>query len=221
MSCYLWSQVREQPFISPITISVELTGCTDLRAQRLKLKRERERKEEERVVRRRRNFIFSWVQDQPKLKKKKKTGGTWRWFSPPPFLNPSPYCPEHFIVALSLSSKGTLLLLSHSVMSDSLQPHRLQPVRLLCPCDFPFKNIGSGLPFPSLGDVPNPEIKPVSPALQAGFFTTEPPGKPPKRDSGSKIISYTLPSHTYPNDHSLSNLVSIKASGALQIDSTN
>ena len=39
----------------------------------------------------------------------------------------------------------------------------------------------SGLPFPSLGDLPNPEIKPtspVSPALAGGFFTTEPPGKP-------------------------------------------
>ena len=36
----------------------------------------------------------------------------------------------------------------------------------------------SGLPFPSLGDLPNPEIKPtspVSPALAGGFFTTEPP----------------------------------------------
>ena len=25
---------------------------------------------------------------------------------------------------------------------------------------------------------PEPELKPVSPALAAGFFTTEPPGKP-------------------------------------------
>ena len=39
----------------------------------------------------------------------------------------------------------------------------------------------SGLPFLSLGDLPNPGIKPtspVSPALAGGFFTTEPPGKP-------------------------------------------
>ena len=34
-----------------------------------------------------------------------------------------------------------------------------------------------GLPFPSPGDLPNPEIKPTSPALAGGFFTTEPPGK--------------------------------------------
>ena len=33
------------------------------------------------------------------------------------------------------------------------------------------------LPFPSPGDLSNPEIKPVSPALAGGFFTTEPQGK--------------------------------------------
>ena len=36
----------------------------------------------------------------------------------------------------------------------------------------------SGLPLPSPGDLPNPGINPVSPALAGGFFTTEPPGKP-------------------------------------------
>ena len=36
----------------------------------------------------------------------------------------------------------------------------------------------SGLPFPSPGDLPNPGIEPMSPALAGGFFTTEPPGKP-------------------------------------------
>ena len=35
-----------------------------------------------------------------------------------------------------------------------------------------------GLPFPSPGDLPDPRIKPVSPALAGRFFTTEPPGKP-------------------------------------------
>ena len=33
---------------------------------------------------------------------------------------------------------------SHSVMSDSLQPHGLQPTRLLCPWNSPGKNIGVG-----------------------------------------------------------------------------
>ena len=34
------------------------------------------------------------------------------------------------------------------------------------------------LPFPSLGDLPNPGVKLMSPALAGLFFTTEPPGKP-------------------------------------------
>ena len=33
---------------------------------------------------------------------------------------------------------------SHSVVSDSLQPHVLQPARLLCPWDSPGKNTGMG-----------------------------------------------------------------------------
>ena len=36
----------------------------------------------------------------------------------------------------------------------------------------------SGLPFPSPGDLPNPGIKPRSPALQTGALPSEPPGKP-------------------------------------------
>ena len=36
----------------------------------------------------------------------------------------------------------------------------------------------SGLPFPSPGDLPDPGIKPRSPALQAYSLLTEPPGKP-------------------------------------------
>ena len=35
----------------------------------------------------------------------------------------------------------------------------------------------SGLPFPSPGDLPNPGIKPTSPALQADALSSEPPGK--------------------------------------------
>ena len=34
--------------------------------------------------------------------------------------------------------------ISHSVMSDSLRPHGLQPARLLCPWDSPGKNTGVG-----------------------------------------------------------------------------
>ena len=36
----------------------------------------------------------------------------------------------------------------------------------------------SGLPFPSPGDLPDPEIEPGSPTLEADTLTSEPPGKP-------------------------------------------
>ena len=64
-----------------------------------------------------------------------------------------------------------------SVVSDSLQPYRLWPTKLLCPLNFPGKNTGMS-PSPSPGDLPNPGIKPASPALTGRFFTTEPLGKP-------------------------------------------
>ena len=38
----------------------------------------------------------------------------------------------------------------------------------------------SGLPSPSPGDLPDPQIEPTSPALAGRFFTPEPRGKPHK-----------------------------------------
>ena len=73
-----------------------------------------------------------------------------------------------------------------------LQSHGLQPARLLSLWDFPEKNIGvgchlllqgifstqgSGLPFAFPGDILNPGIKAMSPALAGRFFTIEPLGK--------------------------------------------
>ena len=46
----------------------------------------------------------------------------------------------------------------------------------------------SGLPFPSAGDLPNPGIKPGSPALQADTLTSEPPGKPKNIEVGSNSL---------------------------------
>ena len=43
---------------------------------------------------------------------------------------------------------------------------------------FPRQEYWSELPFPSPRDLPNPGIKPGSPALAGGFFTTELPGNP-------------------------------------------
>ena len=43
---------------------------------------------------------------------------------------------------------------------------------------FSRQDYSSGLPCPPPGDLPNPGIKPTSPALADGFYITEPPWKP-------------------------------------------
>ena len=60
---------------------------------------------------------------------------------------------------------------SHSVMSDSLQPWHcsLQAASAMA---FPRREYWSGLPCPLPGDLPDPGIEPASPALAGGFFTT-------------------------------------------------
>ena len=76
---------------------------------------------------------------------------------------------------------------SCSVVSDSLRLHGLSPTRLLRwqSREFFRQEYWSGLPFPSTGDLPDPGIEPMSPALQADalpsdpFFTSEPPGMLP------------------------------------------
>ena len=63
---------------------------------------------------------------------------------------------------------------------------RLSHVQLLgdsvaheAPLSIEFSRQGywSGLPFPSPGDPPNPGTEPGSPALQADYLKSEPPGK--------------------------------------------
>ena len=73
-------------------------------------------------------------------------------------------------------------VLSHSVVSSSLQPCRLKPARLLCPWGFSRQEYWSGLPCPPPGDLPHPGIKPRSPELQADSLPFEPPGKPKNDD---------------------------------------
>ena len=52
----------------------------------------------------------------------------------------------------------------------------------------------SGLPFPSPGDLPNPEIKPRSPALQADPLPAKPQGKP--KNTG--VVSLSLLQGIFP-----------------------
>ena len=47
----------------------------------------------------------------------------------------------------------------------------------------------SGLPFPSAGDLPDPGIKPRSPALQAGALPSAPPGKPKVKVAQSVFVT--------------------------------
>ena len=68
-----------------------------------------------------------------------------------------------------------------SVMSNSVQPHGLQPSRLLLSMGFPRQKYWNRLSFPSPGDLLDTGSKsksPESPALAVKFFTTEPLGKP-------------------------------------------
>ena len=51
--------------------------------------------------------------------------------------------------------------------------------------EFSWPEYWRGLPFPPPEDLPDPGIEPASPvasALAGGFFTTEPPGKPPENN---------------------------------------
>ena len=55
--------------------------------------------------------------------------------------------------------------------------------------EFSRQEYWSGLPFPPIGDLPDPGIKPKSPALRADSLPSEPPGKP-----NLSVLSF---SHTY------------------------
>ena len=82
-------------------------------------------------------------------------------------------------------------VLSHSVISDSLRPHGLQPTRLLCPWDSPGKRPRVGYHFLLQGTSQPKELTHVSciSSIANGFFTTEPPGKPGTALTSIKIES--------------------------------
>ena len=66
-------------------------------------------------------------------------------------------------------------------MVNSLKVEVIHSCLTLCdpiePKEFSRPEYWSGEPFPSPGDLPNPGIKPRSPALQADSLLSEPPGK--------------------------------------------
>ena len=78
----------------------------------------------------------------------------------------------------SEGSKISPLLFSRYVVSDSFaMPWTVAWQAPLC-MGFPRQKYWSVLPFPSRRDLPDPGIKPASPALAGWIFTTELPGKP-------------------------------------------
>ena len=64
------------------------------------------------------------------------------------------------------------MCVSCSVMPDSLRP--LAPLSM----GFSWQECWIVLPFPPPGDLPDPSIKPGSPALLADSLPSEPQGKP-------------------------------------------
>ena len=67
---------------------------------------------------------------------------------------------------------------SPSVMSDSFVTSWTVTCQAPLSMGFSRQEYLSGLPFPSPGDLPDPEVKPRSPALQADSLPSEPPGRP-------------------------------------------
>ena len=63
-----------------------------------------------------------------------------------------------------------------SVTSDSETPWTV-PCQAPLSMEFPRQEYWSGFPSPSPGDLPDPGIKPGSPALQEDSLPSEPPGK--------------------------------------------
>ena len=70
-----------------------------------------------------------------------------------------------------------MCMLSRSVVSDSLRPYRTVACQALLSMEYSRQEYWSGLPSPSLGNLPDPGNVPTSPALAGEFFTLEPWGK--------------------------------------------
>ena len=65
-----------------------------------------------------------------------------------------------------------------SVLSNCFATQRSVAHKPPLSMEFSRQEYWTGLPFPTPGDLPDPRIKPMSPALAGDYFTTEPQGKP-------------------------------------------
>ena len=100
---------------------------------------------------------------------------------PQPLWAQSHSCPQNLVFFRFCPSLSSLLvyMLSHSVVSDSLQPYRLQPLRLFCPWDFAGKNTEwVAISFSRRSSQPRDEthVSCVSLNWQVGSLRLVPPG---------------------------------------------
>ena len=123
-------------------------------------------------------------------------------YTPPSYNHYSALCYYKF------SFFGVTNFISLSEIKFAVVVQSLSHVQLFCDpmvCSPPGYSMEfSRLPFPSPGDLPNTGIKPTSPALAGGFFTTEPPGKSKSYTHThthyniTSYITFSLPIHPLP-----------------------
>ena len=84
-----------------------------------------------------------------------------------------------------------LLLLSHSVMSNAVRPHRQQPTRLPCPWDSPGKNTGVGCHFllQCMKVKSEREVAQLCPTLR-GPMDCSPPGSSIHRIFQARVLEW-------------------------------
>ena len=81
---------------------------------------------------------------------------------------------------------------------------------------FPRQEYCSGLPFPPPGNLPNPGVEPMSPALAGRFFTTVPPRKPSEVTEGPLFLQEGYPEKELCDQHTSELfLVSSAANGSV------
>ena len=81
---------------------------------------------------------------------------------------------HHLIFLIIFVRENILLLPSGKISATPWTADHHAPLSM----EFSRQEYWSRFPFSTPGDLPNPGIKPTSPALASRFFTTVPPGKP-------------------------------------------
>ena len=96
------------------------------------------------------------------------------------------------------TNRMLLLLFSWQVVSNSFVTLWTIAHQVPLSVEFPHQEYWSGLPLHPPGDLPDPEMESMSPALADGFFTIKPQGKP------TNGIQYTASSKLKPFPPSVS-----------------